>query len=210
MKCNYCSCVLPKVPPPLNQPFCGRCGHAVSDHFVATGTTAASSTKSTTRSSLLFPDVLGVSDPPKATLTEPAKRKSELNSAYTTQNTKKVKGSEVQIEIWKIDLEFSKKVFKDKPQLAEAMINAREKHLLKPKKVFDHLPFSEVVKTTFPEVRGYRVFTARKNPNKAREIIFGEAENVKQSTIVPLMYLFNNEKLFMILPWVSSILGIIY
>lgn len=119
--------MLPKVPPPLNQPFCGRCGHAVSDHFVATGTTAASSTKSTTSSSLLFPDVLGVSDPPEATLTEPAKRKSELNSAYTTQNTKKVKGSEVQIEIWKIDLEFSKKVFKDKPQLAEAMINARER-----------------------------------------------------------------------------------
>lgn len=122
------------------------------------------------------------------------------------------KGSEVQIEIWKIDLEFSKKVFKDKPQLAEAMINAREKRLLKPKKVFDHLPFSEVVKTTFPEVRGYRVFTAsRKNPNKVREIIFGEAENVKQSTTVnDLMYLFNNKKLFMILPWVSSILGIIY
>ena len=79
------------------------------------------------------------------------------------------------------------------------------------KKVFDQLTFSEVVKTTFLEVRGYRVFTARKIPNKAREIMFGEAENVQQSTTVhDLMYLFNNEKLFMILPWVSSILGIIY
>lgn len=133
MKCKYCSCVLPNVPPPFRQPFCSKCGHSVDDH---TGTTAASST-----------------------LTEPAKRKSELNSAYTNHNTKnqKVKGSEVQIEIWKIDLEFSKKTLKDKPQLAEAMIKAREVHLLKREKVFDQLTFSEVVKT--PNVDKVKYFT---------------------------------------------------
>ena len=68
-----------------------------------------------------------------------------------------MKESEVQIEIWKIDLEFSKKTLKDKPQLAEAMIKAREVHLLKREKVFDQLTFSEVVKT--PNVDKVKYFT---------------------------------------------------